>query len=1702
MRPSPFAALLCALFAFAPAPTAHGGEAGATYGFAPPVVAETADGFLLASVEACASDALPGQPILPARTARILLPPDAVVRSVSAELEAPVVRIALAAPLAFGRAPVPMSGPAAADPPEDAPDPAVYASDAPHPASRAQLVSVQRLHGCAIAIVRVFPAQYFPTESQLAFCPSIRVSVVYDQPVPVKAPAVAAAAAAEPFAPQRLERVRAFVDNPDALAAYAPAAVSPTARLAAADEPGATPEFDYLLVTRAALTNAFQRLVDHKVAAGLAVKVATMEDILATFPGVDDAAKLRACISDAYETWGVSYVLLGGDVSTVPYRGAYARTSGQTDTAMPCDLYFACLDGTWNADNDALWGEPTDGEDGGDVDLLAEVYVGRAPVDTPAEATAFVAKTIAYADNRHANVDDALLLGEYLGLYNGIVAQGGDGLDPLLPSLSRHYVSWLDDRPQARRTWNATAAVAALGAAPHLVGHYGHGNAVTGLGMGNADVARLVNPHPFLAYSSACQSGEFDKSDCFAEELIKRPVHGAFAAVMNSSLGWFSSLDESKYSGEFMASFFDQLLVSGDPSIGAAHQRAKHERIGSVETSGSYMTYRWCYFEITLFGDPHTMLQLGDDLQALPRTGVSAIGYEGAAFSPPEHVFAVTNRGAAALDWSVAYASDWLAATPSGGNLAPGAATNVVVALAPAVESLPEGFHADTLVFSNAVSGLVSERAFALTVLPPPGEIAVSDSMPPGTDGAAAFGPVIVGLCSNAFLCITNTHPENDLVVHGVALAGDPAPDAVGFALASPPAFPLTLPPGTGVIIDILYAPPAVGVHTAAVVVASNDKDEPATTIALSGRGIYDYLAVIPEQGLDASGHPGGPFTPAGGTWVVSNNSDRAVAWTAIHPAWLDAVPASGLLAPGAAATLSAAFNVAAAALPEGVYGGALILSNTTTSLVHPLPLSLDVFTTPSIGFAPTTLAITNRLGHVGTAPLRVANAVGADADLDFNTIALSSEPPAWLGVLPATGENIAPGSWADLVVSAEAGTRPAGTYEGVIVFASNDRDTPSANVPATMIVLPDDLGILEAAGLASEGFAGGPFAPGGSVYTLTNAGPAALSWTAAADAAWLAVSPTSGTLAPGASVAVAVDVAAAAQALSHGAYEATLAVSNATSGAVQFRFAALTVKERLLDHFEWDALAPLQHVAEPFAATVRAIDNAGDPFPAFAGTVSLYATNGVVSALEPYEGTNAWRHPLCTYYHDARTQVIYLKEELDGPALITGLSLAVVATPGPMNAWTIRLKHTTRDGYSSASRNWETNGWTVVLQTNAVVNALGWATFPFSAPFVYNGEDNLLVDFSFNNASYTRDGYCLVTGVPASRSLYYHTDSGYGDPLKWNGTWPSGSIATNIPNIRLDRRGVVPLSPTTTSAFTGGVWSGELTAGEEARGVRIFANDGAGHLGRSGSFDVVYRVVSLEEALDNPSIVWTSGGASNWWGQTVVAQDGVDAARSGKAGHRQSSWLEAQAIGPGSALFWWRVSSEADWDWLEFYLDGALADRISGETEWLPKTLSLGPGLHTLRWRYVKDAADLDPIGRDCGWVDWVVGPSSSSLPLLWLVENGLATDGSADEADADGDRLLNWQEWVAGTMPTNAASALRMQEATPLPADGGTRVRWQSVAGRRYWVESAESLGAPAAFTPFASNIVGQAGATEILDTRPAPVGARFYRVGVHPE
>jgi hypothetical protein len=52
---------------------------------------------------------------------------------------------------------------------------------------------------------------------------------------------------------------------------------------------------------------------------------------------------------------------------------------------------------------------------------------------------------------------------------------------------------------------------------------------------------------------------------------------------------------------------------------------------------------------------------------------------------------------------------------------------------------------------------------------------------------------------------------------------------------------------------------------------------------------------------------------------------------------------------------------------------------------------------------------------------------------------------------------------------------------------------------------------------------------------------------------------------------------------------------------------------------------------------------------------------------------------------------------------------------------------------------------------------------------------------------------------------------------------------------------------------------------------------------------------------------------------------------------------------------------------------------------------------------------------------------PSPASLiSYAWLQRYGLSNDGLADGVDFDHDGLTTWQEWIAGTDPTNAFSAL----------------------------------------------------------------------------
>jgi hypothetical protein len=166
--------------------------------------------------------------------------------------------------------------------------------------------------------------------------------------------------------------------------------------------------------------------------------------------------------------------------------------------------------------------------------------------------------------------------------------------------------------------------------------------------------------------------------------------------------------------------------------------------------------------------------------------------------------------------------------------------------------------------------------------------------------------------------------------------------------------------------------------------------------------------------------------------------------------------------------------------------------------------------------------------------------------------------------------------------------------------------------------------------------------------------------------------------------------------------------------------------------------------------------------------------------------GKYNWEFPLHTWYHDSRTQVIYLSSEIKRSGTITGLALNVTKLPGQtMNNWTIRMKHTDLSSYIEDQMY--TTGWTEVFNNDVNISEIGWQWFDFQLPFEYNGKLNLMVDFSHNNNSYSRAGTCRATQKSSKRTLYAYSDSRDKDPLNWNElTAPNLASTDVIPNITL----------------------------------------------------------------------------------------------------------------------------------------------------------------------------------------------------------------------------------------------------------------------------------------------------------------------------
>ena len=171
--------------------------------------------------------------------------------------------------------------------------------------------------------------------------------------------------------------------------------------------------------------------------------------------------------------------------------------------------------------------------------------------------------------------------------------------------------------------------------------------------------------------------------------------------------------------------------------------------------------------------------------------------------------------------------------------------------------------------------------------------------------------------------------------------------------------------------------------------------------------------------------------------------------------------------------------------------------------------------------------------------------------------------------------------------------------------------------------------------------------------------------------------------------------------------------------------------------------------------------------------------------------------------------------------------------------------------------------------------------------------------------------------------------------------------------------------------------------------------------------------------------------------------------------------------------------------------------DQAGGDLHLQTNSPCINAGLNA----YAPGTLDLDGNPRiGGGTVDvgaYEFQSPASRISYIWLQQYGLPTDGSADYADPDADRMNNWQEWVAGTEPTNAASVLRLQ--APVFNPPGLLLRWSSDASRTYFVQCATNLASPLSFTLLRGDIPGLSGTTTYADTNVfSSKAATFYRVG----
>lgn len=370
----------------------------------------------------------------------------------------------------------------------------------------------------------------------------------------------------------------------------------------------AQPSFDdhYLILTNDDMAPVFADLSEFRASQGYTAEVVTLAEALDAVPALeDDAATLRSYLAQRHAAGTVDLVLLGGNADVIPVR-IIDDAHLTSRPIYPADLYYACLDGTWNADGDSLYADPDD-----DPDVQPELAVGRAPVSTVAEARVLVDKVLAHEASTDASRHRALLAGAVLLPYDW---QPGDPFQYDAAAGCELAVPVFDGLPEPMAVTRMYQNDADYEGAVELTIPALLDTLATGR-HGYVDLSLIVDGDFFqLGYETFSSAELLALPDEGRAPVVQAMYGGGANFASDSSVlvtclleeggGFVAAVGMSAtpyimYVDQLRAGFHEALALGDDPRLGRAWQRSLMAMADDVSIIG-----QTCMREYTLLGDP------------------------------------------------------------------------------------------------------------------------------------------------------------------------------------------------------------------------------------------------------------------------------------------------------------------------------------------------------------------------------------------------------------------------------------------------------------------------------------------------------------------------------------------------------------------------------------------------------------------------------------------------------------------------------------------------------------------------------------------------------------------------------------------------------------------------------------------------------------------------------------------------------------------------------------------------------------------------------------------------------------------------------------------------------------------------------------------------------------------------------------------